>query len=382
MTAATSGIAVTGSGRGWRLLSFTALAMVVVLGGLAAAVALVGPPDAQMGTIVRLPPEVTVPLPPAEPEEKPAEVAVAPPVADPAAQQPVAPPTLPSSGPVPIPPAAQVPRAGPVVKSKPLTPAPDAALVEKAKDGLLPIIGRDGRQAWQVYARPFEASDTRPRVAILMVGLGLGAAETAAAINQLPGSVSLAFTPHSRRLTEWTDLARAAGHEILLNLPMEPIDYPRTDPGLNTLLASLDRSENLQRLNWVLSRATGYVGVVSFMGSRFSTSRDDLKPILEALKARGLMYVDNRASTQSVAVGIATELKLPLATNSRFIDTDASRAAIDKRLAELEDIAKRQGVAVGIGNGYPVTIERLGAWSQDLESRGVVLAPVSAAIAR
>jgi len=386
---------------GGLMLKLVALGLVAALAAIVIGLQIAGPPGA--GVVwVQLPPEVTVPLPPldatAEGDKPAADSQNGKPPADAKGEQvaagtpanpgaiagahsgPVPPDSVPATGPVPIPPALPS-TPPPAAKSKPLSPAPDPNLIEKSKDGaLLPVIGRDGRQVWQAYARPFDASDQRPRIAIVITGLGIGAAETAAAINQLPGTVTLAFTPHSRRLSEWIDLARAAGHEVLLNLPMEPVDYPRIDPGLNTLLSSLDHAENLQRLNWVLSQTSGYVGVVSYMGSRFETSRDDLKPILEALKSRGLLFVDNRATPQTVVLGIATDLKLPLATNNRFIDSDASRAAIDKRLAELEEIAKKQGVAVGLGNAFPVTIERLAAWAQDLESRGVVLAPVSATV--
>jgi polysaccharide deacetylase 2 family uncharacterized protein YibQ len=259
-----------------------------------------------------------------------------------------------------------------------LLPAPDPDLVEARGDAVLPAIGRDGRQPWEAYARPFDRADRRPRIAIVISSLGLERAATEAAIGQAPGAVTLAFSPHARRLQDWVDRARAAGHEVLINLPMEPFDYPKQDPGPNTLLASVDAQQNLERLDWVLSRAAGYVGVAGFMGARFVTSANDVKPVLEALKGRGLLFLDNGASPQSAARAIAAQLGMPRAASDRFIDGDPTRAAIEKRLADLEDLARRNGGAVGIGVAYPLTLERVADWAKALDDKGLALAPLSA----
>jgi polysaccharide deacetylase 2 family uncharacterized protein YibQ len=252
-------------------------------------------------------------------------------------------------------------------------------LVEKGKVGTLPAIGPDGRKPWQVYARPFDRTDRRPRIAILIVGVGLSGAASEAAINDLPGAVTLVFNPYAPRLNEWIERARAAGHEVLLSLPMEPIDYPRIDPGPQTLLTSLDKQQNLQRLDWVMSRVSGYVGVVTANGSRFTTSKADLLPILDEIKSRGLMFVDSRTTDQSVAASLARSIGLPRAVSDLVLDQQAARDAIDQRLQQLETMARQNGAAVGItGDVYPVTIERIATWFPTLEQKGIVLAPVSA----
>lgn len=259
-----------------------------------------------------------------------------------------------------------------------LAPAPDPALIERNRAGLLPVIGADGRQPWQVYARPFDAEDERPRIAVVITGLGLSGAATEAAIQRLPGPVTLAFAPYARELDRWIPLARAAGHEVLMVLPMEPVDYPANDPGPYALLTSLSPARNLDRLRWVLSRSTGYVGLIDFMGSRFATSERNLRPVLEELGKRGLMFVDSRASLLSVGAGTASRIGLPRAVNDLFIDLHPSRAAIDQNLLELERIAREYGYALGVGAPYPVTLERLSAWLPGLEVKGLALAPVSA----
>lgn len=262
-------------------------------------------------------------------------------------------------------------------------PSADPGLIEQTSVGPLPRIGDDGRLPWQVYARPFDNRDTRPRIAIIMSGLGLSGAATQAAIQGLPGPVSLAFQPFADNLEQWIRLARAAGHEVLLNLPMEPIDFPASDPGPRALFVAYAPEENIERLEWALSRVGGYVGLLNHMGSRFTTSREAMLPVMATLEKRGLAFVDARVSARSVATILASEKNVPRAINDRFLDArEVSRATIDVRLAELESIAAEVGVSVGIGQAFPVTIERIREWAATLNGKGLVLAPVSAVFDR
>ena len=202
---------------------------------------------------------------------------------------------------------------------------------------------------------------------------------TEAAIKQLPPGITLSFTPYSRKLNQWIALARVNGHEVMLDLPMEPTSYPDDDPGPQALLTALSARQNLDRLRWTLDRATGYVGVATTMGSRFTASEPHMSPILEELKARGLLFLDNRASEDSVADRLAAEIGVPRTVNDRSLDrVQASRIAIDARLLQLENVARAQGFAVAMGRPYPVTIERLREWARGLQARGLALAPISA----
>lgn len=256
--------------------------------------------------------------------------------------------------------------------------AVDPTLLESKNETKLPMIGPDGRQPWSTYARPFNVDDTRPRIAVVVVGLGLSSEQTALAINDLPGAISLSFSPYARDIEAMMARARRAGHETLVDLPMEPLDFPRDDPGPSTLLTSLSLVDNLNRLEWVLGRAPGYVGVTTWMGSQFSTVEDALMPILEGLKQRGLMFVDSRATSRSIATELASSIQLPRAFNNTFIDSTPTSDAIDRSLAGLESIARQQRFAVGISRPLPVTLDRLIRWAGTLEAKGVTLAPVSA----
>jgi uncharacterized protein len=271
--------------------------------------------------------------------------------------------------------------AEPEVKAS-LAPVPDPALVTKSDFGLLPIVGPEGQKPWRVYARPFDDPLDRPRIAIIISDMGMSNSATQSAIQNLPGAVTLSFNPYGRKLQDWVEQARAAGHEALLQLPMEPFGYPQNDPGPQSLLTRLTDKENIKRLDWMLGRFTGYAGVTNQMGSRFTALSEEITPVLNVLKSRGLLYVDGRTSAKSVAGPLAAQLNVPVAINNRFLDNRADRTSIDDRLAELEKIARITGTAVGIGYPYPVTLERLAAWSQTLNRKGIVLAPISAVINR
>jgi len=327
-------------------------------------------------------PGLSVAAPTPAPSPPPPQAAALP--AAPAAVAPPAPPAAP-----PLPPALQresrvvetmlVPPKLPRVQTGPaLPPAPDPKLVRASAVGPLPIIGADGRAPWKVYARPFDAADTRPRIAIVVSGLGLSGAATEAAIQGLPGAITLAFAPYADDLGSWLTLARAAGHEVLINVPMEPLDYPRNDPGPLTLLTSLDSKANVERLEWMLGRAAGYVGVADFMGSRFTASRRNLRPVLQSLAERGLMFVDSRSAADSVVPEVAQEVGVPWVQSTQSLDEVVARSAIDARLAELERRARDQGRAIGIGAPYPATLERIAQWAMEADKKGFVLVPVSA----
>ena len=257
-------------------------------------------------------------------------------------------------------------------------PAPQEAAVPQAAPA-----GAGALPQWQRYSQDFDETDKRPRIAIILTGMGLSSAATEAAITQLPAAVTLSFTPYSRRLDQWVTLARTGGHEVMLDLPMEPTSYPDDDPGPQALLTALSPAQNVGRLKWTLDRARSYVGVATVMGSRFTTSEEALTPVLEALKEQGLIFIDNRSSQESVAWRLAAKMGVPNALNDRTLDIgQANRVAIDARLVQLEGVARAEGFAVAMGRPYPVTIERLREWAKGLSERGFVLAPISAVVGR
>ena len=119
-------------------------------------------------------------------------------------------------------------------------PAADyPALLEPGAYGPLPKIGADGRTAIRAYARGHDRTDNRPRVGLIVGGLGMNQALTEETIRRLPGAVTLAFSPYATRIALLLDRARDKGMEMLVSLPLEPTGYPLNNPGDRGLLTGL-----------------------------------------------------------------------------------------------------------------------------------------------
>lgn len=260
-----------------------------------------------------------------------------------------------------------------------LSPVPDPALIEKTAEGPLPKIGRDGRRPSQVYARPLAPGTPEARrIALVVSGMGISESATAHAIEVLPPEVTLSFAPYGSNLQQWIEKARDAGHEVLLELPMEPFGYPQNDPGPHTLLTSADGAENVSRLEWLMSRFTGYAGVMNYQGARFTTSPTALKPVLAALEARGLLYIDNGASARSLAPTLARDVGLPAIQANRIVDPVQNPEVIATSLDMLEEASQQSGVALGVASGFPVTVDALVQWTASLKKDGFTLVPATA----
>jgi polysaccharide deacetylase 2 family uncharacterized protein YibQ len=275
-------------------------------------------------------------------------------------------------------PATQA-QAGEPIGLMALKPAPDRALLEQGADGPLPVIGTDGHRAWQIYARPFNGAAGRAKVAIYVGGIGLGRQATETALAKLPGQVSLGLaTGLNAALQPLINAARAKGHEVLIELPMEPADFPINDPGPYTMLTTNPPNENVGRLEWLMSRGAGYVGMAATLGDRFMTDESSLRPVLEALSGRGLMILDTRGLPRSVVARVADAVGLPFGVGTVTIDDDPQPSAIEAKLAHLEELARLQGGVIGVGHAYPVTVDSLDKWSRGLEARNMQFAPVTA----
>lgn len=257
----------------------------------------------------------------------------------------------------------------------PLPTAPIAGLTAPGPGGLLPIIGPDGKTPFQAYSRPFR-DNGKPRVALVVGGLGLNAATTRSAIDRLPPEVTLSFVPYADGLQGWIDLARANGHEVMLEAPMEPADYPNNDPGPYTLMASAQAPETIKRLEWLMSRATGYFAVTNYLGGKFLNSDNGMSAFLGALKSRGLGFIDDGGASKRSMGGV------PRASADALIDEQLSAEAVERKLLSLEAQALQKGSSLGAGFAYPVTLDSVVRWAQGLPGRGYQLAPASAVVRR
>jgi polysaccharide deacetylase 2 family uncharacterized protein YibQ len=245
---------------------------------------------------------------------------------------------------------------------------------------MIPKVSAEGARPSEIYAQPTKPQSSRsdqPRIAIVIEGLGIGANGTAEAFAKLPAAVTYAFAPYGADLERWVARARGEGHEVLLQVGMEPFDYPDNDPGPQTLLASLTPEQNIDRLHWFLSRFQGYVGVTSLMGARFTATDQALAPVMREIGKRGLIWFDDGTSPRSVAGQISGASNVTFAKADAVLDAVPTASDIDAALARLETTARSRGIAVGAASALPVTIDRLAQWAKSADARGIVLVPVS-----
>jgi hypothetical protein len=265
-----------------------------------------------------------------------------------------------------------------------LPSAPDPRLIEQTPHGPVPRIGADGARPSEVYARSAISTDGltqgAPRIALLIGGMGLAPRATESAIASLPGAVTLGFAPYGADLARETARAREAGHETVLQIPMEPFDFPRDNPGPHTLLAGAGKAANIDNLTWLMSRFTGYAGVTNFLGGKLTADAKTLTPVLREIAARGLFYVDDGTSAQSLAMTLAPGQALVAARADLVLDSTAEPEAIGAALARLEAIARDKGMAIGVASALPASVETIGRFARALEARGIALVPLSAAM--
>lgn len=273
---------------------------------------------------------------------------------------------------------------GPVVRSAngtapmSLSPAPIPALLESGPYGPIPRIGADGLRPFDAFARPEGVIAGRPgRIAIVIGGIGINQATSELAISRLPGEVSFAMAPYGSNLATWAARSREAGHELLLQVPLEPFDFPASDPGPHTLLVDAPLAENLDRLAWLMSQFTNFAGLATYAGGRFLADQAAMDALVAELAGRGLMLLDDGSATQSRANDYAAGA-LPFAAADMVIDRDLNAQSIAARLAQLETLARERGYAVATASAFQLTIEQISQWAEGMADRGVVLVPVTA----
>ena len=386
---------------GWRGLGLFWVLVLLLLGGGGFWLDRLGPPGPPE-TVAEAPetPEAPEAKPPEAPTAEapaptPAPAAEAPspsaPVPEPVTAQAEPPPpataqaeppspTIAAPPAAPAPPAFDAPPISAEVPSARPIPAPDAILQEQGRFGPLPRVGADGRTSIRAYAGQFDRQDTRPRIGIVVADIGISNTQTEDAIRRLPPAVTLAISPYAPRAAQVAERLRAKGVESLVGLPMEPAGYPLNDPGNRALLTGRSGPENMANLEWVLSRFPGYVGAIGVVGGmrgeRFAAMEQSYQALQESLRNRGLLYLDARP-------GVNAPLRAWGRSVDVILDEPATRAEIEKRLGELEAIAKARGSALGLAHApTPVVIDRLVAWAAGLERRGLVLTPVTALIRR
>lgn len=254
-------------------------------------------------------------------------------------------------------------------------PAPD--LVEKTAFGPLPVTSTDGMRPVDRYARPWSGAHGT-RIAIVVGGLGLSQTGTQNAIRQLPDEITLAFASSGNSLARWMQEARRSGHEILLQVPFEPFDYPDNDPGADTLLTSLSAEKNLANLHKAMGKITNYTGVMNYLGGRFLSDQKAMDPVMKDIAARGLLFLDDGTAARSLSGHYAKALNMPFGFADVQLDQEVDEQSILTKLDELERIARRNGSAIGVASAFDESVAAIAQWSEQATMRGIEIVGVSA----
>lgn len=262
-----------------------------------------------------------------------------------------------------------------------LAATPNEALLEDSPFGRLPVRGPDGLRPMDQYARPWSGA-RGTRIAIVIGGLGLSQTGTQKALQRLPDSVTLAFAASGNSLQRWMQEARRKGHELLVQVPMEPFDYPTNNPGPLTLKVEASRAENLKKLHEALGRITNYTGIVSYLGGRYMANADSLEPVMRDVADRGLLFLDEGSSAQSLTGKIGKAIGAPVGFGDLTVDSQLDRTQILKKLDDLERIAQRKGVAIGMGSAFDETVDAVADWIKEAERRGVEIVGVASLVSQ
>ncbi|MEM1152015.1 MAG: divergent polysaccharide deacetylase family protein [Pseudomonadota bacterium] len=259
----------------------------------------------------------------------------------------------------------------------PRSPLPD--LHEWSGNRRLPVVSDAGEEIADAYARPFYARSGQPSVALVLGGLGINYTHTVSAIDELPPEVTLSFAPHARGLQTWIRRAREAGHEVLIELPLEPQTHGRLRPHANMLSADFNTQRNTSNLETILGLGHGYFGVINYQGDKFAANKDAADAMFSALKARGVAFIDDGSlPPTSVLETAAADMGARYARANFVIDARMDADAMQSQLLALEAAALENGGALGTAIGYPLTIDIINDWTETLAAKGIVLAPASA----
>ena len=228
--------------------------------------------------------------------------------------------------------------------------APDQALLEPlpgAAGFALPKISTSGERPMKRYAAPFDNPGSRPRVALMIAGIGMSSIDSRRAIDGLPREISLAISPYAATPEPTLTAARAAGHELLLSIPMEPTRFPLADPGPKALMTTLSPEQNRPNLLWALSRISGYAGTTAVLGElngeKFAAVAEQLDEVLVELDHRGLFFV--------AAPGSPAHFGREATRRSSGARGIRTRVGDQARPVECQEAAAKDPIAAGLDRG-------------------------------
>ncbi len=214
------------------------------------------------------------------------------------------------------------------------------------------------------------------RVAIVIddMGTDLGKLES---LIDLDVPVTVSVLPHLRHSRDVAEMAHASGLEVMLHLPMEPINPTVNNPGDGALFTGMPTDEIRSLLLADIESIPYLSGVNNHMGSRFTEDERGMRVVFEVLSQRGFFFLDSRTSPRSIALKLAHEFGVRSASRNVFLDNKREKEYIRGQFEELLRVARKRGRAIAIGHPYPETISVLKEALGSLEDEGIEVVSVS-----
>jgi len=274
---------------------------------------------------------------------------------------------------------ASKPEAGPAVTDSGVDDVSDEIVAALPRGALSDDSEKDsGQQGWRKFATPMPVLSGKPMIAMIIDDVGLSSAKTQTLIS-FPAPFTLAFLPYAPNLKKHTEQARAAGHELMVHIPMEP-SRKTADPGPDALLEELSLDEIRRRVRKNMAQFTGYVGVNNHMGSKFTAYGAGMTVVMDELAARKLLFLDSRTTADSKGYKLARARNMLTGNRDVFIDNVQEEAAIMSQLSLVEKLAIKKGIVIVIGHPHASTIAALEKWIPTAQSKGFQFIPVSTAL--
>lgn len=211
----------------------------------------------------------------------------------------------------------------------------------------------------RILRRRAPGESARLVIVIDDIGEDMGALRT---LLRLPFSVTCAVWPRSTNAKKAAEATHAAGREVLIHQPTEPMKYPEMNPGPGALFVSLpdEKIEDLVRDS--LTRVPYAVGMNNHMGSRFTRDSRASAAMVRPLKDAGFFLLDSMTHPGSVLHKEAARHDIPTLKRDIFLDADPSRDNVIRQLRKAEKIALVTGQAIAIGHPLPGTLAALKEW--------------------
>ena len=272
--------------------------------------------------------------------------------------------------------AREIVPAAPAKPAAPTPGEPPAGNEQAASVAPAAPVPSNGDAAWLRNSVAFVVPPGKPMIAVVLDDVGVARGHAELAID-MPAVITLSFMTYADGVADMAARAHAKGHELMLHVPMEPLDGD-VDAGPHVLKVGESDGELLTRLAWGLSRFPGYIGINNHMGSRFTQDERGMRIVLRELKRRNLLFLDSRTISTTIGDRLAARVGVAHVMRDVFLDNEMDEAAVIRQLVQAEKIAASKGQAIAIGHPHPATIAAIRAWMPQAAARGFVIVPLSA----